>query len=131
MGLDVIRQTIDAIFEANWTATPVIWENVPLPVQPSQSYVQLTLLPADGYKASLGTRNSLHRWEGLLDCGVYVPRGKGMGEAWRYADMIVDMLLNVTQNGVTLYTPYPTPSGENDQWYRLTVTVPWDYNEVR
>jgi hypothetical protein len=131
MNLDVIRHAYEARIKSTWTETPVAWENTIYKPVEGEAFIEPSLVVADGYKASLSKTGALNRFEGFLNINIYVPVNTGTAEAYKIASKVVDIFYSYDIGGIYFETGYPAPSGQQGNWYRLTVTIPFVYNEVQ
>ena len=130
MSLDTVRHVVETRISNNWTMTPVHWENVHYEPVPGQAYIAPVVLPATGDKASLGLF-ALNRWTGILDIGIFFPRDTGSKPGNDIADALFELFYNHTESGVTFYTGYVAPTGITEEWNRLTMTIPFRFDELR
>lgn len=128
MSFEDERKAIEGRLEANWTTTPIRYENVPFK-ETSAPYVALFILNGEGQQASLGTP-ALRRWPGVIKVQVFVPRDTGTKLARTYADTIgavFDRAQFSSGNSGTISCRIPSIShvGLANGWNQINVTIPY------
>lgn len=130
---------VQALLTANWTATPVVYENdtqppkaaeTPLGLKPwvlveieGSSYFQMT--EGAGTKAA-----NLWREEGLIYLHVHVPANTGSRQARQHADALAELFRTTEGIGTQIqYHDMSIGAGmvgqDNGKWWAMTVTVQW------
>lgn len=129
-GYEPERAAIEGRFAANFTALPCKYENQRFTPPAQSAWVALTILNGEARRASIGTTTPLQRYPGIIQIDVYVPENTGTATARGHADTIASVFRDVTFTAgttgkVVCGTPYATPLGVADGWYRIAVTVPF------
>ena len=138
MGFATHANTIRSRFAAQWPAlrpgVPMAYDNAafdpavdavdgmgnPMP------WVRLTVVPGDGFQASLGTPK-VWRSTGVVSVQVFVPAGEGDGTANELADDAASIFRGTNDSGVTFRAPALTRVGLDaaGAWYELNVATPY------
>jgi hypothetical protein len=89
-------------------------------------WVRLTIVPGDGFQASLGTPK-VWRSTGVVSVQVFVPAGDGDGTANELADDAASIFRGVNDSGVTFRAPALTRLGLDaaGAWYELNLATPY------
>ena len=132
MSYEAERVSAEVAFETGWaSATPIKYQNAPFTDPDGDEFVEFFVLSGPSNIASLGGVNTMHRFIGFVQIDIYVPENTGTDRARELADTaatifrdtrIDDMLFRASDitNGAT------PPAG----YYRLTVTVPYQRDEI-
>jgi hypothetical protein len=87
-------------------------------------WVRLTIIPGDGFQASLGTPR-VWRSTGLVTVQVFVPLGQGDGLARELADDVAGLFRGVSLSGLIFRAPSLTRIGADGAWYQINVATPY------
>ena len=128
--INQIREIVETHLQNNWIETPISFENVHFEQQDGQPFIEVMLMPDSGEQASLGDNNALNRWTGSILIGVHVPIGQGSAAAFRLADNLLRLFYHFKQGGFFTLTGNSVPSGETGSWYKVDVSIPYQYDEV-
>ena len=93
------------------------------------SWVRLTIIPGDGFQASLGTPR-VWRATGIVVVQVFSPLGEGDGSAYSLADDVAAIFRGVTVQGVVFRAPSLTHIGPDGAWYQINVATPFQVNDT-
>lgn len=127
-GFDDERKAIEQRLGANWTTTPIKYENAPFK-ETQASHVAVFIRRGDGLQASLGTA-PLRRWAGLIIVQIFVTLGTGTQTALAYASTIAAIFdrqeFSTGASGlIRCRVPAVAFVGEKQGWYQTNVTVPY------
>lgn len=132
MSYEAERVSAEVAFGTGWGATtPIKYTNAPFDDPAGSEFVEFHLLSGSGNLASLGGANTMHRFFGIAQIDIYVPENTGTDRARELADTaaaifrdirIDDMLFRAS----SITHGAPPPAG----YYRLTVTVPYQRDEI-
>lgn len=87
-GFSDERKFIENRFNAEWTATPVAYANVPFNPPANSEWVRLTILNGDsGYRAM----ECLKRYTGVISVQIFAPINTGSKISLEYADIIASI----------------------------------------
>jgi len=132
LGFEDVRGAIEERLAANWTTTPIQWENVPF-VQPSRNaavpaWISLAIRGnREGGRASVGTTTPLRRYLYTIINQIFVPEETGTTLAYQYADTLGIVWRDVTfAAGATgtlrCFEPNAVEVGpEGSGWYQLNL----------
>lgn len=126
---DVVEQRLDA----NWTATPVVFENEDFPTPDDPAAFVFVELYGDVFdQISIGggdeVGDNLWREAGSLLMHVMTPNGTGTRDARAFAKQLVDLFRGQEIGGVTFRDAAigAGEPGENDgNYFRMTASVSW------
>lgn len=128
-------QTFDAIHDylvAQWTSTPIIFENEPYPTTDVPAPWVLVEIFGDFYdQASIGADPIVsNRWRegGQLMLHVMTPDGTGTSQARTYAKQLLDLFRGQELAGVIFRDGSIGASepGVNDgNYFRMTASIDW------
>lgn len=128
MSFEATRQAIEARLAANWTTTPIKFENVPF-VETVDPYLALFILDGEGNQITVGDP-VVKRWTGLILIQVFVPQDTGTKLARTYADSLGALFERQTFSAGASGTIRSRIAsiqsiGVKDGWYQINVTVPF------
>jgi hypothetical protein len=87
-------------------------------------WVRFTVLPGDGFQASLGTPK-VWRSTGVAVIQIFAPLGEGDGLANELADDVTAVFRGISLGGVILRAPSLTRIGPDGAWYQVNVATPY------
>ncbi len=120
--------------QANWSATPIVWENTPSEPTPGTAFVFLEILNADAFQASIGAPTSrLYRHTGVIQAHVFTPVNKGTKDALQHADAIAAIFRGQTFSGVLCFAPRiggGELADDDGNWWRVTVSIPFQFDKT-
>ena len=120
--------------QANWSATPIVWENAPSEPAAGTPFVFFEVLGGDAFQASIGAPSSrLYRHTGVIQAHVFTPVNKGSKDSLQYADSIAAIFRGQTFGGVLCFAPRigsGAPADDDGNWWRVTVTIPFQFDKV-
>lgn len=122
--------------EAQWTATPIVFENEDWPTPDSPAAFVLVEIFGDFYDlASIGAGSvTANRWRetGQLLMHVMTPTGAGTATARTYAKQLLDLVRGQEIDGV-IFRECSIGAGEpgtNDgNYFRMTATANWERDD--
>ena len=132
MSYEADRLSAEGAFNTGWASTtPIKYQNVPMADPDGAEFVGFTVLNGPSNISSLGGVNTTHRFIGFVQIDIYVPENTGTKRARELAetaavifrDKRIDAML-FRQSDITNGAPPP------DGYYRLTVTVPFQRDEI-
>ncbi|GAB5506681.1 MAG: hypothetical protein Rhirs2KO_18440 [Rhizobiaceae bacterium] len=135
MASDTAFNGIRAYLEANWSTTPLIFENEEWPSDNPQHFVLVEVVGNFYDQASIGAEpvsGNLWREGGQVFLSVMTKRGTGSGTARTYAKQLVDLFrgneeAGVRPRGMSIGAGEP---GENDgNYFRMTAVIDWERDD--
>ncbi len=131
MSFEDAAKAIESRLQANWSTTPIKFENAPF-AETTSAYVALYIRDGEGNQVSLGTP-ALRRWPGLIIVQVFVPENTGTRKAREYADDIGPIFDRVQFSSggsgtITCRTPSIDVIGLKFGWWQVNVTVMFSRN---
>lgn len=127
MATSTLRSTVESRIQANWTATPVDYDNTVFTV-PTTAWIKVVITDNSTRRAELGTGVKNRRALGVIFADVYAPVGKGSNAAKVIADSFATLFRDFKTANLTCDEPNVKTLGEKDGWYRLVVGVPYRYD---
>ena len=131
MSFDTLRRLVETHVNDNWSMTDVAFENIEFTPVIGTPWIDMHIFVGDGFQASLGDTSALNRWTGIIDFSVYVPINTGSSYAYKVAYALVDLFYHYDNNGLTTLTGHSRPIGEDGEWMRYNVSIPFQYDEVK
>lgn len=135
MSFGTVRNAINAAFNTAWaSATPIAWPNVEF-TKPDSAWVRITVDGNVSDQAAFGD-GVLHRNSGLIFIQVFIPDNQGPSSADTYAQNAADALQYKRIDHVSGGRPIRTwgatqrTVGNDNGWFQVNVTIPFDYDEV-
>lgn len=134
MASDTAYASIRAYLEANWTSTPLVFENENWPTD-GQPFVLVEIFGNFYDQASIGVEpasDNLWREIGQTFISVMTEAGSGSYLARTYAKQLVDLFrgnddAGVRPRGMSIGAGEP---GENDgNYYRMTAVIDWERDD--
>lgn len=130
-----VRQRLNA----NWTTTPIAWENVPFdPKTPGGIFpadgpwIYCEIVFAGSAQASLGSPGSNRfRHVGLIFIHIFVPVNGGTKKAYEYADQLADIFRAQEFSGVLCRSPVigrGEKSDDDGNWFRVTLSCEFQFD---
>ncbi|MCO5071139.1 MAG: DUF4128 domain-containing protein [Rhizobiaceae bacterium] len=127
---------IEAYLRANWSATPIWFENENWKLPNPPAHFLLVEVFGDFYdQASIGADpqdGNLYRETGQIYVHVMAPRGQGTATARTYAKQIVDLFRGNEDAGVRprgASIGAGEPGEEDGNFFRMTVTLDWERDD--
>lgn len=128
---------IKARFTANWSETPICYQNGEAadgglfapPPDGLSAWVYLEVLGAGGQLAGFGGGNHLLRHRGVIFVHVFVPVNSGTATAFTYADAVAAVFQATSFSGVRCSAASMDGGGSGDDkgnWFRVSVSVPFE-----
>ena len=128
------RRAFEARMAANFTALPIMYENVVFN-QPTTGWVSFMILPTGGDRISIGTTVKNYRYLGTLQIDIYVPEDTGSDACRAHADTIEsifrDQQFSAGDSGtITCRTPAFITGGVTNGYLRGIVSIPWQRDKT-
>ena len=118
---------IESRLQANWSTTPIRFENVPF-VETSDPYIALFVLDGEGKQISLGTP-AVRRWPSVIKMQVFVQEATGTKLSRAYADSLGAIFdraqFSAGASGIIRCgIPSIMHVGVTNGWDQVNVTIP-------
>lgn len=130
VNLDKVRQLVETTIKNNWTATPIAYDNVSFKATIGQSFIAPKVLFGSGSQVSLGTSNVLNRWTGVIQIDIFTPINIGTKTALDYANTLIGYFYHYDNEGLVCFTGSVGELGKDGEWYRVVVTIPFQYDQT-
>ncbi len=133
MASDVVYEAIEAYLRANWTETPLQFENENFDIPSSREWVMVEMAGTVYGQQTIGADNQAdNRWdeEGLLWLHVLVQAGSGSQLARRRCKALADLfrgalLLDDSLEFMDADIGIGAQGDDEGSTYRLSVSVDW------
>lgn len=137
MNFEEFREFTETKFDADWTLTPVEWENVPesdalLAAKEAKTpWVRFTIRDGDGDRQTIGSSSRLNRYVGALIVQVFVAQKTGTATARTYAGLIAAIWDGYAGEPCLEFGPASiTVAGETEGWFQFNVTTPFKNDDL-
>ena len=124
MPFEALTREIESRFAANWSLTPVAYENVPFDNDQDGPWVRLTVINGAGTTVGLGA-TPLVRDTGLISMVVYVKENTGTQAAKALVDQLIPIYEHTRFSGILAYTATVAPAGNFNGWHQTNITIPF------
>jgi len=125
---------LDNMLTIGWSnATPISVDNVKYKETEGQAYLQTKFIPYFTTNTNIAAATQKRkRTEGVLFINIRVPLGKGIGQAYQYAQDIKDIMdnQNPLPNLLTQASTIQRIGDDKDGWFNLTCEVPFISDEI-
>jgi len=133
MSLEDERRAIEGRFSANYSATPIQYENVPLNEQVTDAWVALFIRHGDSEQVSIGD-NPWFRDVSVIMLQMFNPKNKGTARLKQLADLIVPIWrraeFSLDDSGlIRCRAPSVVEVGVQGDWFQANVEVPYIRDE--
>lgn len=130
---ETYQQEYDAIcsfFKEEWNARApsikIFWQNQKADANNQESRVELYVLPASSQPVSIGAPgNNRFRHAGVVLVNLYVESGSGLPEILTLVEYVVEIFRRKQTETVYFLDPSPTPRGNEANWYKYSVSIPF------
>jgi hypothetical protein len=126
-----IYARMDTIMASAYPSTKIEYENreqIDL-AQQTADFVRLELLFTDGEQASIGD-NPITRYRGAIYISVAARKGTGTKSAFTKLSVLAKGFDMVQFSSIQTLAPIPMPGGDNKDWYRVSVRVPFYFDDM-
>lgn len=122
---------IEARLSANWTTTPIKFDNVDYKPTTQAAWIELQIATGEQSAVSLGGIGAtLYRNVGIISITVNVPLNSGGRTAKGYADSIAAIFRGQQFSSITCRGATITQIGEVDGWFKYNVSIPYFRDEA-
>jgi len=129
MSFTSARRAVESFFAANWSETPIAFENVVFTPPEDGRWVKLMILNEQSEQAALG-RPLLRRYRGRILIYCFAPPGGGAQAATELADRAAALFDGALIAGHVLLPPELAEDEEIDGAYRARVAIPFWRDEL-
>lgn len=135
MASDAVYEAVKDYLTAQWSATPIKWENDTFQKpQPPAPWIAVEMTGTLYAQQSIGAgdEQTENRWDedGILWLLIYVPTGSGSVTARRYAKQLADLfrgtlLLNDDLEFMDASIGAGEPGDDDGAYYMIQVSIDW------
>lgn len=130
--------TVYGAFNTAWSINPtypVIWPNKKPNIEPMKQgnpWAFVRIAHKSGRQISLSGEDGTKLWErkGQFVCEVYTPSGEGTEKAYTLAGLVETAFIGKTLDSVRFRSIQIKESGIHGNWFLITVTVDFEYDEI-
>lgn len=136
------KKTLRERLAANWTSTPIKWTNIdfdpanpgPNPNDPPNdwpangSWIHFDEnIPSQSFQASIGATQNIERTIGAVQIDVFTPAGDGLAASNQLVTALKDLFRWFTAQGVIIRSPDTIELMPDGTFYRVTLQI--DFQE--
>lgn len=125
---EVANTLIEDRLRDSWSDTDIDWDNVEFTPVRGTAFVRLQTEWVDANVISIGGRN---RGTGYINLSVFVPSNTGTVTVSNMADSLSAIFNKWESGNLKFLVARTVRIGEQNQWYRLDVLVPFLYDECQ
>jgi hypothetical protein len=135
MDSDTAARYMYERFTSQWGAAPDRLDNESFDarlVLPGASWIDFQVAPVTSRQATLGQPGN-QKWyrQDLLVITVASPTDRGLGPAMRLAAQVRGIFEGFRNGGLYVTNPTVRRQGNDGQWFRVVVDVPFNYHELK
>lgn len=123
-------KSIEEHFRAQYTETPVEWENAAPFNSNGARFVRFVVREAGRQQIALPQSSRSTRLVGVVMAQVLVPRNEGTRKAREIADLIAGLFDKQKVGNVQFREAEARPIGATGQWWQMNVSVPFFVTEL-
>ncbi len=123
---EVANTLIEEKLRADWIDTLIDWDNVEFNPVRGVAFIRLQTEWVGTLSISVGGRD---RGAGYVNVSIFVPANTGTESATVMADQIAAIFNKWESGGLRFNVAKTRRIGQQEQWYRLDVEIPFAYDE--
>ena len=123
---DYIRQKSENNLHMNWTVTPVAYDSIAFDSDAQNRWIRHTLLTGESLQVAMP---DCVRHTGIVSIEVYTEQDVGAKPAYDLADAAVTLYALKNIGGIVFQMGTINRVGHADDVYKLTVFIPYHYDE--
>ena len=124
---DYIRQKSENNLNANWTSTPIAYDSIRFDSDAQNRWIRHTLLTGEALQRAIP---DCVRHTGIVSIEVYTEQDVGAKPAYDMADAVVTLYALKNIGGIIFQMGSINRVGYVDDVYKLTVFIPYYYDET-
>ena len=124
---DYIRQKSENNLHSNWTTTPVAYDSIAFDSDAQNRWIRHTLLTGESLQVAMP---DCVRHTGIVSIEVYTEQDVGAKPAYDLADAAVTLYALKSIGGIIFQMGSINRVGYIDDVYKLTVFIPYYYDET-
>lgn len=106
---------------AQWTATPIAWDNAIYNPSEGTEFIRCTNLPSTSINHEIGVSKINY---GIYWIQIFIPKNSGTGRAYELADMLDAIFSNTQFDEITCYASDVQRTGdEGHNWFQLNFRI--------
>ena len=114
------KQDIEDFFRANWSHTPIAFENGEM--DSDGEWVRLTIVNGDAFQASMGD-NPAFRYPGVVYVHIRTRKDIGSGRAIQLADYVDNLFKNLVLTNLRFKVPQIRRNPSTNEWFQIVVST--------
>ncbi len=111
---------IETYFEANWTETPIVFENKTY--DGATEWVRISIQNGDAFQASMGDSPAF-RFIGVVFVQIFTKTDTGSGRALELVDLVDALFRNLVLTNLRFKVPQVKKMGKSGEMYQTNVST--------
>lgn len=116
---------IERRLDANWTATPIQYDNVRYIPAIGTAFIRMQIEWATANVVSIGGRIKA---EGYVLLSIFTPAGEGTSVPLGYADTLASLFNMYHEDAIKLLAAVINRVGMQKEWFQVNVEIPFSYD---
>lgn len=114
------KKNIEEFFIANWTHTPIEFENGETSL--TSEYVRITIQNGDAFQVSMGDNPSF-RHVGVVFVQIFTATDIGSGRALELADLVDQLFRIAVVSNIHFSVPQVKRIRNESEWFQVNVSI--------
>ena len=132
MSYDAARKSIQSYFAANWSATPVAYDNVAFTPPDDSEWVRLSIRNNLSSQITIGSSNQTYRRRGIAFLQIFTPRDGGPELSATLTDTAVNIFEGQKTGPVVFESVNVNEVGNTDDgWFQVNVSASYRFDDVK
>ena len=129
MSYAVERSDIEGRLNSGWSTTKIAFGNGPYVPTPGTAWVRCTILQGDVNALEFGRGDAVKEFDGIIDIGIFVPRGTGTATVMGYVDTLTTLFSMVAFGTIDCDEASVYNLGKEEDWHHTVITIPFSRRE--
>lgn len=112
-----------------YTTTAIAWENIEYVPTAGVPWIRCSILPGQVEALEFG-RDTLKQFSGIIDLGVFIPRGSGTKANREYVDKLFTLFNLAEFDSIECDEARVQNLGIDESWYQTSISIPFTRREV-
>ena len=123
------RIDIESRLATGWVVTPIAWDNVPFVPTLGTAWIRCAIFLGGVEALEFGRGDALKEFDGIIDIGIFVPRGTGTALVRGYMDTLTTLFSMVAFGSIDCDEASVQNLGEEEDWHHTVITIPFSRRE--
>jgi len=123
------RIDIESRLATGWSTTDIAWDNGPYVPTPGTAWIRCAILQGDVNALEFGRADAVKEFDGIIDIGIFTPRGTGTVTALGYVDTLTTLFSMVAFGSIDCDEASVQNLGEEEDWHHIAITIPFSRRE--